>query len=87
MKNTGRKTVKGGSTSAPMVAKSSSHGPTASTTSATSAKTSTLSRAAGSAPPTQEQIAKRSFEIYLDRGAQPGHEADDWFQAVHELGG
>jgi hypothetical protein len=84
MKNTGRKTVKGGSTSAPMVAKSSGHGSPAS---APSAQTSTLSRAAGSAPPTQEQIATRSFEIYLARGGQPGHDVDDWFQAVRELGG
>jgi Protein of unknown function (DUF2934) len=85
MKNTGRKTVKGGSTSAPMVAKSPSNGSAAAAP--PSAKTSTLSRAAGSAPPTQEQIATRSFEIYLARGGQPGHDVDDWFQAVHELGG
>ena len=83
MKNTGRKTVKGGSTSAPMVAKSSSNGSSAA---ATAAKTSTPSRAADSAPPTHEQIATRSFEIYLARGAQPGHEVDDWFQALRELG-
>jgi len=37
--------------------------------------------------PTQEQIAARSFELYLARGGEAGRELDDWFQAVRELGG
>jgi hypothetical protein len=35
--------------------------------------------------PAQNQIRARAFEIYLQRGAQPGHELDDWLQAEFEL--
>ena len=37
--------------------------------------------------PTFEQIAQRSYEIYLARGAQPGHEVEDWLAAEAELSG
>jgi hypothetical protein len=37
------------------------------------------------APPSFETIAKRSYEIYLARGAQPGHEVEDWLAAEAEL--
>jgi hypothetical protein len=37
--------------------------------------------------PTTDQIAKRSYEIYLARGAQPGHEVEDWLAAEAELSG
>jgi hypothetical protein len=40
-----------------------------------------------SASPTSEQIAKRSYELYLARGAQPGHEVEDWLAAEAELSG
>jgi DUF2934 family protein len=32
-----------------------------------------------------EDIRRRAYEIYLERGEQPGHELDDWLQAEHEL--
>jgi hypothetical protein len=35
--------------------------------------------------PSQEQIRVRAFELYLERGRQPGHELDDWLQAEFEL--
>lgn len=35
--------------------------------------------------PTEEQIRKRAFEIYLQRGCQNGHDRDDWLQAEYEL--
>ena len=35
--------------------------------------------------PTVEQIRRRAYEIYLQRGGQPGHEVDDWLQAEYEL--
>jgi predicted ester cyclase len=36
--------------------------------------------------PTLEQgIRNRAYEIYLQRGAQPGYEVDDWLQAEREL--
>ena len=44
-------------------------------------------KASGSMPPTFEAVAKRSYEIYLARGAQPGHEVEDWLTAEAELGG
>lgn len=35
--------------------------------------------------PTQEEIAERAYEIYLERGAAPGHELEDWTRAEREL--
>ena len=35
----------------------------------------------------QEQIEARAHEIYIARGAQPGHELDDWLQAEREIMG
>ena len=33
----------------------------------------------------REKIEARALEIYLARGAEPGHEIDDWLQAEHEI--
>ncbi|HVV52812.1 MAG TPA: DUF2934 domain-containing protein [Polyangia bacterium] len=41
-------------------------------------------RAAG-ARPSQDEIARRAYELYLQRGSVPGHEKDDWLQAEAEL--
>jgi hypothetical protein len=35
--------------------------------------------------PTQEQIALRAYHIYLERGATPGNELEDWVRAEREL--
>ncbi|MEI9974653.1 MAG: DUF2934 domain-containing protein [Ignavibacteriota bacterium] len=35
--------------------------------------------------PTEEQVRKRAYEIYLQRGEQPGSEEEDWLQAEAEL--
>lgn len=35
----------------------------------------------------QEQIESRAHEIYIARGAEPGHELDDWLQAEREIMG
>jgi hypothetical protein len=32
-----------------------------------------------------EAIAKRAYELYLQRGSVPGYELDDWLQAEAEL--
>ena len=32
-----------------------------------------------------EEIKRRGYEIYLERGEQPGRELDDWLQAEREL--
>jgi len=35
--------------------------------------------------PSHDQIRARAFELYLQRGQQPGQELDDWLQAEFEL--
>jgi hypothetical protein len=35
--------------------------------------------------PRVDEIAARAHEIYLSRGAQAGHELDDWLQAEREI--
>ena len=32
-----------------------------------------------------KKIRNRAYEIYLQRGAQPGYEVEDWLQAEREL--
>ena len=71
MKIIGRKTVKGEKTSAPKAVK------------AGTGKTKMSS--AVKAAPTYEEIAKRSYEIYLERGGEHGHAEEDWARAESEL--
>jgi Protein of unknown function (DUF2934) len=33
----------------------------------------------------EQEIRDRAYEIHLQRGAQPGHELEDWLQAEREL--
>ena len=35
--------------------------------------------------PTQEEIRRRAYEIYLERNGLPGDELDDWLRAEREL--
>jgi len=35
----------------------------------------------------EKEIRHRAYEIYCERGEQPGSELDDWFQAERELEG
>ncbi|MBV8099273.1 MAG: SRPBCC family protein [Verrucomicrobia bacterium] len=37
------------------------------------------------AAPTHEQIARRAYELYLERGGKQGHEREDWATAEKEL--
>jgi hypothetical protein len=69
MKSTGRKTVKGTKVSAPLSAK---------------AKPGSKSTVATTLP-THEQIAKRAYELYLERGSVEGHHEEDWLLAEAEL--
>jgi len=32
----------------------------------------------------QEQVRRRAYEIYLERGGQDGHALEDWLQAESE---
>ena len=36
-------------------------------------------------PSREEEIRIRAYEIYLQRGGQPGYELEDWVQAEREL--
>jgi hypothetical protein len=33
----------------------------------------------------QEQVRRRAFELYEQRGSKDGHDLDDWLQAESEL--
>jgi len=70
MNSTGRKTVKGTNVSAPLSAK------------ATSKKSATATAAT---EPSYDQIAKRAYELYLERGSVEGHHEEDWLLAEAEL--
>jgi hypothetical protein len=35
---------------------------------------------------TEQEIRRRAYEIFLERGAKPGDELSDWLQAERELG-
>jgi hypothetical protein len=39
----------------------------------------------GTAAPTHEQIARRAYELYIERGEVPGDERADWLEAEKEL--
>ncbi len=41
--------------------------------------------AAAKTAPTHDEIAKRSYELFLDRGGEHGHDAEDWARAEAEL--
>jgi len=34
----------------------------------------------------EAEIRNRAYEIYLQRGGQPGYELEDWLQAERDLG-
>lgn len=33
----------------------------------------------------EQEIRNRAYEIYMQRGGQPGHELEDWLRAEREL--
>jgi DUF2934 family protein len=70
MKLTGRKTVKSDKITAPKSSK---------------AKASTTSKTEMKRVPTHEEIAIRSYELFLARGGEHGHHEADWLQAESEL--
>jgi hypothetical protein len=37
------------------------------------------------AEPTHEEIARRAYELFLERGGDGGHDSDDWLRAEAEL--
>jgi hypothetical protein len=92
----GRKTVKGRTTSAPKTAKSTAVPADVATTAsmpadappARSGTTTGVTTASAQRPksaPSHEDIARRSYEIYLARGGEEGHAEEDWLAAEREL--
>jgi len=39
------------------------------------------------AAPSDEEVRRRAYELYRERGEEPGHELDDWTRAERELRG
>ena len=35
--------------------------------------------------PSHDEIAQRAYQLYQQRGGEPGHEEDDWLQAERDL--
>ena len=33
----------------------------------------------------EERVRRRAYEIWAERGRQPGHELDDWLQAEQQV--
>ena len=52
---------------------------------ATTTKTADTGEASVGNAARDEDIRRRAYEIYLERGEQPGGELDDWLQAEREL--
>jgi len=34
----------------------------------------------------EQSIQRRAYELYLNRGQEPGHELEDWLRAEREIG-
>ena len=37
--------------------------------------------------PVEDDVARRAYELYQARGAEPGHDLEDWLQAEREVNG
>jgi len=35
--------------------------------------------------PTKEQIERRAYHLYIERGGENGHDLEDWFAAEKEI--
>lgn len=40
---------------------------------------------AGDLDPDRDEIARRAYQLYCERGCEPGREMDDWLRAEYEL--
>jgi len=78
MKLIGRKTVKSGKVSAPMVKAASA------VSRASTVSTGRVAAASGN-DPSHEDIAARAYELYLARGSLDGYSEEDWLLAEAEL--
>jgi hypothetical protein len=48
-------------------------------------KATKSTKAAAKAAPSYDEIAKRSYELFLARGGEHGHAEEDWLAAEREL--
>jgi hypothetical protein len=48
-------------------------------------KETVKSQASNGSGPTEDEIRRRAYEIYRERGGGPGNALDDWLQAEAEL--
>ena len=53
----------------------------------TATKRPTNGARAKKASPTQEDIARRAYELFIQRGYEHGHDMEDWLQAERDLNG
>jgi hypothetical protein len=37
-------------------------------------------------PPSRDDVARRAYELFQARGAEPGHDLENWLEAERELG-
>ena len=44
-----------------------------------------MAKSNDTATPDSDAIAKRAYELYLQRGSVAGHEVDDWLEAEAQL--
>ena len=51
----------------------------------TAADRAPKARTASARTITENDIARRAYDLYLARGCTPGHQLDDWLQAEREL--
>ena len=85
-KTTAAKSTASKSTAAKKPAASKAKAATAKSSTAAAKKPATRS-SAKSAEPSQEDIARRAYEIHQERGGAHGSHEDDWHQAEAELRG
>ena len=52
---------------------------------ASKAKRANESKAVETDSMREHEIRRRAFEIYLDRGSEPGRDLEDWLEAEREL--
>lgn len=47
--------------------------------------TPSSSKGYGNTNELQDEIRRRAYELYQERGCEPGHEVEDWFEAERQV--
>ena len=77
--------MKGRTTSAPKKVEKAAAAKSANTSTDAVTETATSAAAKAKPAPSHDQISLRAYELYLARGSEPGHEAEDCLTAEAEL--